>query len=151
MHLGSGHLDVIDRHKMATANRDYLRGFYSIIKDNARDVRFVFVTGVSMFFRVSQFSGLKTWTISLDPVFATISVFPTLIWIRNSRRNFQDWTGTISGNWTTATTDSVTRISTTPSTCCFCSGNAGSNPSGSRTALPLPVPKMAERKVGLLN
>ena len=44
---------------MATANRDYLRGIYSIIKDNARDVRFVFVTGVSMFSRVSLFSGLN--------------------------------------------------------------------------------------------
>ena len=66
-------LDVIDNPEMATANRDYLRGFYGIIKDSARDVRFVFVTGVSMFSRVNLFSGLNNLrNISLDPEFATI-------------------------------------------------------------------------------
>ena len=66
-------LDVIDRPEMATANRDYLRGFYGIIKDSARDVRFVFVTGVSMFSRASLFSGLNNLrNISLDPKYATI-------------------------------------------------------------------------------
>ena len=66
-------LDVIDKPEMATANRDYLRGFYGIIKDSAQDVRFVFVTGVSMFSRVSLFSGLNNLrNISLDPNYATI-------------------------------------------------------------------------------
>ena len=66
-------LDVIDRPEMATANRDYLRGFYGIIKDSARDVRFAFVTGVSMFSRVSLFSGLNNLrNISLDPKYASI-------------------------------------------------------------------------------
>ncbi len=66
-------LDVIDKPEMATANRDYLRGFYSSIKGSARDVRFVFVTGISMFSRVSLFSGLNNLkNISLDPNFATI-------------------------------------------------------------------------------
>ena len=66
-------LDVIDRPDMAASNRDYLRGFYGIIKGSARDVRFVFVTGVSMFSRVSLFSGLNNLrNISLDPEFATV-------------------------------------------------------------------------------
>ncbi len=66
-------LDVIDRPEMAVANRDYLRGFYGIIKGSARDVRFVFVTGVSMFSRVSLFSGLNNLrNISLDPDYSTI-------------------------------------------------------------------------------
>ncbi len=66
-------LDVIDKPEMAAANRDYLRGFYGIIKGSARDVRFVFVTGVSMFSRVSLFSGLNNlMNISLDPNYATI-------------------------------------------------------------------------------
>ena len=66
-------LDVIDRPEMAAANRDYLRGLYGIIKGSARDVRFVFVTGVSMFSRVSLFSGLNNLrNISLDPNYATI-------------------------------------------------------------------------------
>ena len=42
-------LDVLHNPELATANRDYLRGFYGIIKDCAEHVRFVFVTGVSMF------------------------------------------------------------------------------------------------------
>ncbi len=66
-------LDVLDDPDMARANRDYLRGFYGIIKDSARDVRFVFVTGISMFSKVSLFSGLNNLdNISLDPEFATI-------------------------------------------------------------------------------
>ena len=58
---------------LATANRDYLRGFYGIVKGSAEHVRFVFVTGVSMFSKVSLFSGLDNLKdISLDPRFATI-------------------------------------------------------------------------------
>ena len=49
-------LNVIDKPEMAIANRanrDYLREFYDIIKGSASNVRFAFVTGVSMFSRVS--------------------------------------------------------------------------------------------------
>ena len=66
-------LDVLDNPELAKANRDYLRGFYGIIKGSARDVRFVFVTGISMFSKVSLFSGLNNLlNISLDPRYATI-------------------------------------------------------------------------------
>ena len=66
-------LDVLEDSDLAKANRDYLRGFYGIIKDSAEHVRFVFVTGVSMFSRVSLFSGLNNLrNISLDPEFATV-------------------------------------------------------------------------------
>ena len=66
-------LDVIDNPEMATANRNYLRGFYGIIKDSYEHVRFVFVTGVSMFSRGSLFSGMNNLrNISLDPNYATI-------------------------------------------------------------------------------
>ncbi len=66
-------LDVLHDPGLATANRDYLRGFYGIVKDSAEHVRFVFVTGVSMFSKVSLFSGLNNLEdISLDPRFATI-------------------------------------------------------------------------------
>ena len=66
-------LDVLDDPDLARANRDYLRGFYGIIKDSAEHVRFVFVTGVSMFSKVSLFSGLNNLRdISLDPRYATI-------------------------------------------------------------------------------
>ncbi len=66
-------LDVLHDPGLARANRDYLRGFYGIVKDSARHVRFVFVTGVSMFSKVSLFSGLNNLEdISLDSRFATI-------------------------------------------------------------------------------
>ena len=58
---------------MRRANRDYLRGFYGVVKDSAEHVRFVFVTGVSMFSKVSLFSGLNNLEdISLDPRYATV-------------------------------------------------------------------------------
>ena len=66
-------LDVIGTPELAIANRDYLQGFYGIIKDSAEHVRFVLVTGISMFSKVNLFSGLNNLdNISLDPVFATI-------------------------------------------------------------------------------
>jgi len=66
-------LDVIDNSEMATVNRKYLRGLYGTIKDCANDVRFVFVTGVSMFTKTSLFSELNNLdNISLDPAFAAI-------------------------------------------------------------------------------
>jgi len=66
-------LDVLQDPELAKANRDYLRGFYGIIKGSATHVRFVFVTGISMFSKVSLFSGLNNLKdISLDPRFSTI-------------------------------------------------------------------------------
>ena len=66
-------LDVLEDPDLAKANRDWLRGFYGIIKGSAEHVRFVFVTGVSMFSKVSLFSGLNNLKdITLDPRYATI-------------------------------------------------------------------------------
>ena len=66
-------LDVLDKPEMANANREYLRGFYGVIKDSADHVRFVLVTGISMFTKVSLFSGLNNLrNITLDPRFAAI-------------------------------------------------------------------------------
>ena len=66
-------LDVLGEPQRAKANRDYLRGFYGVIKDSAEHVRFVFVTGISMFSKVSLFSGLNNLeNISLDPRYAAI-------------------------------------------------------------------------------
>ncbi len=66
-------LDTLENGKLVRANRDYLRGLYGIIKDCARYVRFVFVTGISMYSKVSLFSGLNNlYDISLDPKYGTI-------------------------------------------------------------------------------
>ena len=66
-------LDVLGSPELARANRDHLRGFYGVIKDSARHVRFVFVTGISMFSKVSLFSGLNNLLdISLDPLYSSL-------------------------------------------------------------------------------
>ncbi len=66
-------LDALHEPALATANRDYLRGFYGIVKGSAEHVRFTFVTGVSMFSKAGLFSGLNNLEdISLDPRYATI-------------------------------------------------------------------------------
>ncbi len=66
-------LDALHDPDRARANRESLRGIYGIIKDSAAHVRFVFVTGVSMFSKVSLFSDLNNLKdISLDPRYAAI-------------------------------------------------------------------------------
>ncbi len=52
-------LDNITAPEMARAMRDGLRDLYSVIKDSDAHIRFVFLTGVSKFSKVSLFSGLN--------------------------------------------------------------------------------------------
>ncbi len=66
-------LDLLESPNQARTNLKYLRELYGIIKGCARYVRFVFVTGISMYSRVSLFSGLNNLEdISLDSRYATI-------------------------------------------------------------------------------
>ncbi len=51
-------LDRIEDREKATAIREVLKDFYSVIKDSDPYLRFVFLTGVSKFSKVSLFSGL---------------------------------------------------------------------------------------------
>ena len=52
-------LDVIEDTKQSSLNREFIKGLYSIIKDNDRYIKFVFLTGVSKFSKSSIFSGLN--------------------------------------------------------------------------------------------
>ena len=66
-------LDALGDPVNARANRDFLRGFYAVIKDCAEHVRFAFLTGVSKFSKVSLFSGLNNLNdITLDERYAAI-------------------------------------------------------------------------------
>ncbi len=66
-------LDNIEDTERATEVRDELKNFYSIIKDSDAYVKFVFITGVSKFSKVSLFSGLNNLNdITVDKSFATI-------------------------------------------------------------------------------
>ncbi|MCB1156548.1 MAG: ATP-binding protein [Leptospiraceae bacterium] len=66
-------LDNIVKKETALEIREILKGFYSVIKDSDRYIKFAFITGVSKFSKVNLFSGLNNLTdISLDRRYATI-------------------------------------------------------------------------------
>ena len=66
-------LDALEDPELARANRDYLRGLYSVVKDSDAYIRFSLITGVSKFSKVSLFSGLNNLEdITLRPEYATI-------------------------------------------------------------------------------
>jgi len=66
-------LDNIDNKEEATKRRDELKNFYSVIKGSDEYIKFVFITGVSKFSKVSLFSGLNNLDdITLTPKYSTI-------------------------------------------------------------------------------
>ena len=66
-------LDALAVPDVARANRDFLRGLYSTIKQSDAHVKFTFLTGVSKFSKVSLFSGLNNLKdITLDPRYSTL-------------------------------------------------------------------------------
>ena len=66
-------LDNIGNPRLARQMRDTLHGFYSIIKTVDEHLRFVLLTGVSKFAKVSIFSGLNNIEdISLNPDYGSI-------------------------------------------------------------------------------
>ena len=66
-------LDALDAPEVARANRDFLRGIYSVIKDCDECIKFTLLTGVSKFSKVSLFSGLNNlMDITLDPRYSAI-------------------------------------------------------------------------------
>lgn len=66
-------LDNINNKSIAEEMREGLKNLYSVIKDKDEQLKFVFLTGVSKFSKVSLFSGLNNLNdISLDPQYADI-------------------------------------------------------------------------------
>ena len=66
-------LDHLTRPELAREMRDALRSLYSVFKDSDAHVKFVFITGVSKFSKVSLFSGLNNLKdITLDPRFSAL-------------------------------------------------------------------------------
>ena len=66
-------LDNITDKELSKAIRNRLKNIYSIIKESDQYLKFVFLTGVSKFSKVSLFSGLNNLEdISLDARYATI-------------------------------------------------------------------------------
>ncbi len=72
-------LDNIENIPEALVIRDGMRDFYTKIKDNDEYLRFVFLTGVSKFSKVSLFSGLNNLEdISLNPDFGKVCGYTQL-------------------------------------------------------------------------
>ncbi|MDE2737028.1 MAG: ATP-binding protein [Gemmatimonadota bacterium] len=66
-------LDALEVPDIARANRDFLRGLYSTIKDSDAHICFTFLTGVSKFSMAGPFSGLNNLIdITLDPRYSSI-------------------------------------------------------------------------------
>ena len=66
-------LDNITNTEVAAANREGLKNLYSVIKDADPFLKFVLLTGVSKFSKVSLFSGLNNLTdITLSPSYSAI-------------------------------------------------------------------------------
>ena len=66
-------LDALDKPDTLGEIRSFLQSFYKVIKGNDEHLRFVFLTGVSRFAKVSIFSGLNNLNdITMDTKFATI-------------------------------------------------------------------------------
>jgi hypothetical protein len=60
--------------KKAIANRKILKGFYSVLKDAGKILKFVFITGVSKFTKVSIFSDLNHLSdLTLDKDYAALT------------------------------------------------------------------------------
>ena len=69
-------VDHLDRPERLEANRELLRAFYGVLKDSDPYLRFVFITGVSAFSKVSLFSAMNNLqSITLDPVTETLAGF----------------------------------------------------------------------------
>ena len=81
-------LDALEEPEVARANRDYLRGLYSVIKDCDGHVRFCFLTGVSRFSKVSLFPSLNNLIdITLEPSYSAICGY--------TEADFDRWSQTI--------------------------------------------------------
>ena len=66
-------LDNITDEDTALSVRNFLRGFYSAIKDADEHIKFAFLTGVSKFSKMNLFSGLNNLRdITLSPEYSTI-------------------------------------------------------------------------------
>jgi hypothetical protein len=66
-------LDNITETPTATAMREALKNIYSVLKDNDAHLKFIFLTGVSKFSKVSLFSGLNNLEdITLDANYSAI-------------------------------------------------------------------------------
>ena len=80
--------DNIDNFKKANETREFLRSFYTILKDSSEYLRFVFITGITKFSKVGIFSGLNNLDdISMNEEYADIVGYTQ----KELENNFSEW------------------------------------------------------------
>ncbi|MDR0822771.1 MAG: AAA family ATPase, partial [Endomicrobium sp.] len=88
-------LSTIDNPKLNIQLRDALKGFYAVLKSSDEHLKFVFLTGVTKFSKVSIFSDLNNLTdISLSPKYGDLCGITQ----EELEKNFQDNINEITKN-----------------------------------------------------
>ncbi len=84
-------LDNINKKEMLTHAQEKIKSFYSVMKDCDTYIRFVFLTGVSKFSKISIFSGLNNIEdISLNPDYGNICGYTQHNVEHDFRKHLQD-------------------------------------------------------------
>jgi len=90
-------IDYLDDLPQAKENQKTLKSFYSIIKDTGSSIRFLMITGVSKFSKVSIFSELNNLTdLTIHPKFTTLVGYTQAELEHYFEENFQELTGTLA-------------------------------------------------------
>jgi len=88
-------LDNIDIVERAYEAREFLRGFYSVIKGSDEYIRFAFLTGVTRFSKASIFSGLNMLTdITLDERYGNVCGYTQ----KDLEDSFKEYLNKINGD-----------------------------------------------------
>jgi len=88
-------LDNIDMVERAHEAREFLRGFYSVIKGSDEYIRFAFLTGVTRFSKASIFSGLNMLTdITLDERYGNVCGYTQ----KDLEESFKEYLNKINGD-----------------------------------------------------
>ncbi len=86
-------LKLLDNKQELIQIRDLLSEFYTAIKSCSRFIRYVFITGVSKFSKVSLFSGMNNiQDITLNPNYATLTGVTEI----ELRKNYVEWIETVA-------------------------------------------------------
>jgi len=87
-------LDHIEKERNRSLIGIFLKNFYGVLKSEDEYIRFIFLTGVTKFSKVSVFSGLNNlYDITMDPRYATMLGYTQ----EELESDFQDYIEEFSG------------------------------------------------------
>ncbi len=99
--------DYIEQQDIAVANRDIMRNFYSVLKDADSYIKFLFITGVSKFAKVSIFSELNHLSdLTFNSNYSTLTGYT----ISEIQENFDEYLTKISNDRNTTKEQLLSQI-----------------------------------------